>query len=197
MIQSFCIIWPACVNYSIVENLQLSHIIQHYSECMLLFLPLTSSPYTNITHTDLVLKFSLTPSEKLTLTLHCNSDWLCKQLKCEISQRLSRKPFDTLKKIRRDFTSLGGLNKTVNFAFQTTGGDFLFLKEAWGKPLKREKFCIFSDSSKTLDIFCSSFFCSLFKQGRCSQLLARYSIWICLFQHLHYDHGPIPSQHIY
>lgn len=88
-------------------------------------------------------KFSLTPSEKLTLTLHRNSDWLCKQLKCEISQRLSRKPFDTLKKIRRDYTCLGGLNKTVNFAFQTTGVDgvgaifFFFLKEAWGKPWRR------------------------------------------------------------
>lgn len=93
--------------------------------------------------------------------LHCNSDWLCKQLKCEISQRLSRKPFDTLKKIRRDYTSLGGLSKTVNFAFQPQGWGgffFFFFKEAWGKPLKRKKFCIFSDSSKTLDIFRSTFF---------------------------------------
>lgn len=121
-------------------------------------LTLTPPPYTNKTQAVLK-KFSLTPSEKLTLTLHCNSDWLCKQLKCEISQRLSRKPFDTLKKIRRDYTGLGGLSKTVNFAFQTTrvGGFFFFFKQAWGKPLKTEKFCIFSDSSKTLDIFRSTF----------------------------------------
>lgn len=93
------------------------------------------------THTHTVThrfeKVSPTPSEKWSLTLRCDSDWLCKQLKCEISQRLSRKPFDTLKKIRSDYTNLeGGLSKTVNFAFQTIRvGDFLF-QQAWGKPLR-------------------------------------------------------------
>ncbi len=142
-------------------------------------------------------KFSLTPSEKLTLTLHCNSDWLCKQLKCEISQRLSRKPFDTLKKIRRDYTSLGGLSKTVNFAFQATRvGGFFFIKQAWGKPLKREKFCIFTDSSKTLDIFRQTFPCSLFIQCRCLDCwLNRPFASVCFSTYPHCDHGRIPSQH--
>lgn len=134
----------------IIGKLQVPRDIQHHFKHISC---ITSPPCTSKALTVLR-KFSLTPSEKWTLTLHCNSDWLCKQLKCEISQRLSRKPFDTLKKIRRDYTSLGGEgspSKTVNFAFQTTGvGDFFFiyfLKDAWGKPLKIEKFCIFSASA--------------------------------------------------
>lgn len=161
-LKPFCIIWPARVRHSLKSRGQ--HIASVWMHTDLL--SLTPPPYTNKTHTVLK-KFSLTPSEKLTLTLHCNSDWLCKQLKCEISQRLSRKPFDTLKKIRRDYTSLGGLSKTVNFAFQTTRvGGFFFFKQAWGKPLKREKFCIFSDSSKTLDIFSLNFFLLLIHTKR-------------------------------
>jgi len=117
----------------------------------------TSPPHTNTARTVLE-KFSLTPSEKSTHRLHHNSDWLCKQLKCEISQRLSRKPFDTLKKIKRDYRSLGGAqSKTVNFAFQTTRvGDFFsffFFRRLGENPWRgRRSHGVFSDSSKTLDI---------------------------------------------
>lgn len=107
----------------------------------------TSPPYTNTTYT-VSEKFSLTPSEKLTFTLHHNSVWLCKQLKCEISQRFSRKPFDTLKKIRRDYTSLGGgLSETVNSAFQPMRvGDFFlsFFSESLGKTPEEEEVLVAS-----------------------------------------------------